>query len=65
LSAKRPTAWLPALTTDIWIFASSWTLRVWAADSALPHNLLGRVYLAIILPFHRLIVRSMLRQVAA
>jgi hypothetical protein len=29
------------------------------------HNLLGRVYLAIILPFHRLIVRSMLRQVAA
>ena len=29
------------------------------------HNLLGRVYLAIILPFHRLIVPVMMRQVAA
>ena len=29
------------------------------------HNRLGRAYLAIILPFHRLIVRTMLRQVAA
>jgi hypothetical protein len=29
------------------------------------HNLLGRVYLAIIMPFHRLIVRALLRQVAA
>jgi hypothetical protein len=29
------------------------------------HNLLGRAYLAIILPFHRLVVRSLLRQVAA
>jgi hypothetical protein len=29
------------------------------------HNLLGRVYLAIIMPFHRLIVRAVLRQVAA
>jgi hypothetical protein len=29
------------------------------------HNLLGSVYLAIIMPFHRLIVRAMLRQVAA
>jgi hypothetical protein len=28
------------------------------------HNLLGRVYLAIILPIHRLIARTMLRQVA-
>jgi hypothetical protein len=31
----------------------------------LTHNLLGRTYLAIILPFHRLIARTMLRQVAA
>jgi len=31
----------------------------------LTHNLLGRVYLAIILPFHRLAVRALLRQVAA
>ena len=29
------------------------------------HNWLGRTYLAIILPFHRLVVRAMLRQVAA
>jgi hypothetical protein len=28
------------------------------------HNLLGRTYLAAILPFHRIVVRSMLRQVA-
>jgi hypothetical protein len=28
------------------------------------HNLLGRLYLAVILPFHRIIVRAMLRQVA-
>jgi hypothetical protein len=31
----------------------------------LTHNLFGRSYLAIILPFHRLIARTMLRQVAA
>jgi hypothetical protein len=31
----------------------------------LTHNLLGRVYLTIILPFHRLIARAMLRQVAS
>jgi hypothetical protein len=29
------------------------------------HNRLGRIYLAVITPFHRLVVRSMLRQVAA
>ncbi len=29
------------------------------------HNRLGRTYLAIILPFHRLVVRTMLAQVAA
>jgi hypothetical protein len=29
------------------------------------HNLLGRAYLATILPFHRLIVQQMLSQVAA
>jgi hypothetical protein len=28
------------------------------------HNLLGRAYLVIILPFHRLVVRAMPRQVA-
>jgi hypothetical protein len=38
--------------------------RVTATTLVLTHNLLGRVYLAIILPFHRLIARTMLRQVA-
>jgi hypothetical protein len=39
--------------------------RVTATTLVLTHNLLGRTYLAIILPFHRLIVPSMLRQVAS
>ena len=39
--------------------------RVTATTLVKTHNLLGRVYLAVILPFHRLIVRRMLRQVAA
>jgi hypothetical protein len=38
--------------------------RVTATTVVLTHNLVGRVYLAIILPFHRLIVRAMLRQIA-
>jgi hypothetical protein len=38
--------------------------RVTATTLVKTHNLLGRVYLAVILPFHRLIVRRMLRQVA-
>jgi hypothetical protein len=38
--------------------------RVTATTVVLTHNLLGRIYLAIILPFHRLIVRAMLRQIA-
>jgi Protein of unknown function (DUF2867) len=39
--------------------------RVTLTTLVLTHNLLGRVYLTIILPFHRLIVRAMLRQVAS
>jgi hypothetical protein len=39
--------------------------RVTATTLVLTHNRLGRVYLAIILPFHRLIVRALLRQVAS
>ena len=39
--------------------------RITATTLVLTHNRLGRVYLAIILPFHRLIVRSLLRQIAA
>jgi Protein of unknown function (DUF2867) len=39
--------------------------RVTATTVVLTHNLLGRTYLAIIMPFHRRIVRALLRQVAA
>jgi hypothetical protein len=39
--------------------------RVTLTTLVLTHNLLGRVYLAVILPFHRLIARAMLRQVVA
>jgi Protein of unknown function (DUF2867) len=39
--------------------------RVTLTTLVLTHNLLGRVYLAIILPFHRLIARTMLGQVAS
>lgn len=35
-----------------------------ATTLVLTHNWLGRTYLAIITPFHRLVVRAMLRQVA-
>jgi hypothetical protein len=37
--------------------------RVTATTLVLTHNLLGRAYLAVILPFHRLIVPSMLRKI--
>jgi hypothetical protein len=37
--------------------------RVTATTLVRTHNRLGRTYLAIILPFHRLVVRAMLRQV--
>ena len=39
--------------------------RVTATTLVLTHNWLGRSYLTVILPFHRLIVRAMLRNVAA
>jgi hypothetical protein len=38
--------------------------RITATTLVLTHNWLGRAYLTVILPFHRLIVRAMLRQVA-
>ena len=38
--------------------------QVTATTLVKTHNRLGRAYLAIILPFHRLIVPAMLRQVA-
>lgn len=37
---------------------------VTATTLVLTHNRLGRTYLAVITPFHRLVVRAMLRQVA-
>jgi hypothetical protein len=37
---------------------------VTATTLVMTHNLLGRVYLAIIMPFHKLVVKSMLRRVA-
>jgi hypothetical protein len=46
------------------VVAASDGRRVTATTLVLTHNLLGRTYLAIILPFHRLVVRSMLAQVA-
>ena len=39
--------------------------QVTATTLVLTHNRLGRSYLALILPFHRLIVRAMLRRVVA
>ena len=39
--------------------------QVTATTLVRTHNWLGRAYLAIIMPFHRLVVRSLLRQVAA
>ena len=47
------------------IAASGQGQRVTATTLVLTHNLLGRVYLTIITPFHRLVVRALLRQVAA
>jgi hypothetical protein len=47
------------------VVAASSGRRVIATTLVLTHNLLGRTYLAIILPFHRLIVPSMLRRVVA
>lgn len=41
------------------------TQRITATTLVLTHNLLGRTYLAIIRPFHRLVVPAMLLQVAA
>ena len=39
--------------------------RVTATTVVKTHNRLGRTYLAVIMPFHRLIVPALLRQVAA
>ena len=59
-------------TTAIWIFASSSTSRPQLRAAKLitttlvkTHNLIGRIYLATILPFHRLILRNMLQRVVA
>lgn len=46
------------------VMASGAGQQVTATTLVKTHNSLGRAYLAIILPFHRLIVPAMLRQVA-
>jgi Protein of unknown function (DUF2867) len=47
------------------VTASGRGQQVTATTLVRTHNFLGRAYLAIIMPFHRLVVRSLLRQVAA
>ncbi len=47
------------------VAASGAGQQITATTLVLTHNWLGRSYLAIILPFHRLIVRTQLRPVAA
>jgi hypothetical protein len=47
------------------VAASGAGQQVTLTTLVLTHNWLGRSYLAIVLPFHRLIVRAMLQQVAA
>jgi len=47
------------------VAASGEGQEVTATTLVRTNNWLGRAYLAIILPFHRLVVRSLLRQVAA
>ena len=46
------------------VAASATTQNVTLTTLVLTHNWLGRTYLAIILPFHRLIAPTLLRQVA-
>lgn len=38
--------------------------RITLTTAVATHNRMGRVYLAVIMPFHKLIVRSMVRQLA-
>ena len=47
------------------VATSGATQNVTATTLVLTHNWLGRIYLTVIMPFHRLIVRTLLRQVAA
>ncbi|KRR03647.1 hypothetical protein CQ12_12505 [Bradyrhizobium jicamae] len=47
------------------VTAPGGTRQVTATTLVKTHNWLGRTYLAIIMPFHRLIVPTLLRQVAA
>jgi hypothetical protein len=47
------------------VVSSAQGQQVTATTLVRTHNFLGRAYLAIIMPFHRLVVRSLLRQVAA
>lgn len=53
------------LVVDVAASDSDSGQRVTATTLVKTHNLFGRIYLAIILPFHRLIVPAMLRKIAA
>ena len=46
------------------VATSGGSRNVTATTLVKTHNLLGRTYLAVIMPFHRPVVRAMLRQVA-
>ena len=46
------------------VVTSGRSQSITAATLVQTHNLLGRTYLSIILPFHRLVVRAMMRQIA-
>jgi hypothetical protein len=47
------------------VATSGATQKVTLTTLVLTHNRLGQTYLAVIMPFHRLIVRTLLRQLAA
>lgn len=53
------------LVVDIAAAGSDSGQQVTATTLVKTHNWFGRIYLAIILPFHRLIVPAMLRKIAA
>jgi hypothetical protein len=53
------------LVVDVAGSNSDSSQQITATTLVKTHNLFGRIYLAIILPFHRLIVPAMLRKIAA
>jgi hypothetical protein len=70
ISAPKPPAWQgfkvlavePNIDTVALLASAHTANKSPATTLVLTHNWLGRVYLAIILPFHRRIVRALLRK---